>query len=77
METRADYMMLLSMSNKGLIGSGTLKHLTSTTKSEEYKFFPDSMITQASTFDIEKDESGIFPSLKQPECFNKMADSER
>jgi hypothetical protein len=43
----------LSMSNMGLKGSGTLKHLTSTTKSEEYKFFPDSMITHASTFDIE------------------------
>jgi len=53
----------LSMSNNGLIGSGTLKHLTSTTKSEEFKFFPDSMITQASTFNIEKDGSGIFPIL--------------
>jgi hypothetical protein len=54
---------VLSMSNKGLIGSGTLKHLTSTTKSEEFKFFPDSMITQASTFNIEKDSSGMFPIL--------------
>jgi hypothetical protein len=53
----------LSMSNKGLIGSGTLKHLTATARSEEYKFFPDSMITQASTFNIERDGSGIFPLL--------------
>ena len=53
----------ISMSNKGLIGSGTLKHLTSTTKAEEYKFFPDSMITQASTFDLEKDASGVFPII--------------
>jgi hypothetical protein len=53
----------ISMSNKGLIGTGTLKHLTSTTKSEEYKFFPDSMITQASTFHIEKDGSGLFPEI--------------
>ncbi|TAL64261.1 MAG: hypothetical protein EPN88_11220 [Bacteroidetes bacterium] len=53
----------LSISNKGLIGSGTLKHLTSTTRSEEFKFFPDSMITQASAFDLEKDPSGIFPEL--------------
>ena len=51
----------LSMSNKGLIGSGTLKHLTSTTMSEEFKFFPDSMITQASTFNIDKDAVGIIP----------------
>jgi hypothetical protein len=53
----------LSMSNKGLTGSGTLKHLTSTTVAEEFKFFPDSMITQASTFNIEKDGAGIFPVL--------------
>ena len=53
----------LSMSNKGLIGSGTLKHLTSTTKSGEFRFFPDSMTTQASTFNIAKDGSGVFPEL--------------
>jgi hypothetical protein len=53
----------IKISNKGLIGSGTLKHLTSTTKSEEYKFFPDSMIAQATTFNIEKDEQGKFPIL--------------
>ena len=51
----------MSMSNNGLIGSGTLKHLTSTTRSEEYRFFPDSMIAQASTFNIKEDGSGIFP----------------
>jgi hypothetical protein len=54
----------LSMSNKGLIGSGSMKHLTSTTVSDEFKFFPDSMLTQASTFSIDKDPSGIFPILE-------------
>jgi len=53
----------LSMSNKGLTGSGTIKHLTSTTISDEFKFFPDSMITQASTFNTEKDSTGLFPIL--------------
>ncbi len=53
----------LSMSNKGLIGSGMLKHLTSTTKSEEFKFYPDSMITNATTFNMAKDISHIFPVL--------------
>jgi hypothetical protein len=53
----------MNMSNKGLIGSGTLKHLTSTTKSQEFKFFPDSMLTQAETFNIDKDGSGMYPSL--------------
>ena len=54
----------LSLSNKGLLGSGTLKRLTSTTKSDEYKFFPDSMITQAKSFEIAKDAAGKFPDLK-------------
>lgn len=54
----------LSMSNKGLIGAGKLKHLTSTTVSEEFKFFPDSMLTQASSFDMEKDPTGVFPVTK-------------
>jgi hypothetical protein len=53
----------LSMSNKGLIGSGMLRHLTSITKSEEFRFFPDSMLTQAASFDIEKDGSGMYPVL--------------
>jgi len=53
----------LSMSNNGLNGSGTLKYLTSTTKSEDFSLFPDSIITQASTFNMEKDSSGFFPSL--------------
>ncbi len=53
----------LNMSNQGLIGSGILKHYTSTTKSDGYRFFPDSMLTQASSFDMEQDVSGVFPSL--------------
>jgi hypothetical protein len=53
----------LSLSNKGLIGSGTLKRLTSTTKADEYKFFPDSMITKATSFEIAKDDAGKFPDL--------------
>jgi hypothetical protein len=51
------------MSNMGLIGSGKLKHLTSTTNSGEYKFFPDSMTTHASEFNIERDTAGLYPVL--------------
>ncbi|HNY15646.1 MAG TPA: hypothetical protein PKI12_08890, partial [Bacteroidales bacterium] len=53
----------LSMSNRGLTGSGTLKHLTSTTIAEDYRFFPDSMLTKARTFNISRDGAGIFPEL--------------
>jgi hypothetical protein len=51
----------LSMSNKGLVGSGYLKHLTSTTYSDEFRLFPDSLLAQAKSFDMVKDPSGIFP----------------
>jgi hypothetical protein len=53
----------ITMSNKGLIGSGTLKHLTSTIKSDGFNFYPDSMLTQAVTFRMEKDGSDLFPEL--------------
>lgn len=53
----------INMSNKGLVGSGTLKYLTTTTKADEYRFFPDSMLAAASAFDIAKDESGRFPEV--------------
>ncbi len=57
----------LSLSNRGLLGAGTLKRLSSTTESDEYKFFPDSMITQAKSFEIAKDIDGKFPDLKSSE----------
>ena len=53
----------IKMSSKGLIGSGKLNHLTSTTNSAEYKFYPDSMTTLASAFDMDRDTSGLFPVL--------------
>ena len=53
----------INMSNNGLIGSGSLKHLTSTTVSEKFMFFPDSMLTQAKTFRIDEDGSGQYPAL--------------
>ncbi len=53
----------INMSSMGLIGSGRLSHLTSLTNSREYKFFPDSMTTHASAFDMHKDTTGLFPEL--------------
>ena len=54
----------IQMSNRGLIGTGTLKRLTSTAVADQFRFFPDSMITEAKSFNIEKDPNGLFPSLK-------------
>jgi hypothetical protein len=53
----------LSMSNHGLTGHGTLKHLSSTTISDDYRFYPDSMTTTAKVFNMENDGSGLFPDL--------------
>jgi hypothetical protein len=57
----------LRMDNNGLRGSGTLKRLTSTTESDLYSFYPDSMLTQAKTFNIARDSSLNFPDLKSRE----------
>ena len=61
--SRALLYNTLTLSNKGLVGSGTLKRITSTTEAEEFRFFPDSMITDATSFTIEKDPEGRFPEL--------------
>lgn len=53
----------LNMSSEGMKGSGVLKHLTSTVKAEDFKFFPDSMLAHAKTFTIEDDGTGAYPSL--------------
>ena len=53
----------INMSSKGMIGSGKLTHLSSTSTSHEYRFFPDSMTTEAVSFDINKDKEEIFPVL--------------
>ncbi len=54
----------IEMSNSGLTGSGTLKHLSATTVSDDFKFYPDSMLTQAATFNLSNDGSGLYPELK-------------
>jgi hypothetical protein len=53
----------LSMSNNGLVGSGLLRHLSSETRSDEFRFFPDSMLTHASSFKITRDLAGLYPEL--------------
>ena len=55
----------LNISNKGLIGSGIFKHLTATTRIwMNTSLYPDSMLTHATSFTMDKDPSGIFPILK-------------
>ena len=44
----------LSLDKSGLRGKGGFDYLSSTTQSDDYIFFPDSMNTHANTFDLEK-----------------------
>ncbi len=47
-----------NLSNKGLIGNGSLGYLTSTTESEALYFYPDSLNAKAKTFSIRKQPGG-------------------
>ncbi|MBG0857964.1 MAG: hypothetical protein IQL11_00565, partial [Bacteroidales bacterium] len=62
-ENKARLFDNIQMSNNGLTGSGTVKYLTSTIKSEDFRFFPDSLITRATSFDIDRDSLGLYPDL--------------
>jgi hypothetical protein len=42
----------INLSNNGLRGNGTLNYLTSTTWSDDFQFFPDSMNTNSQRFEI-------------------------
>ncbi len=54
----------IKLSNKGLKGDGKLHYLSSVTESENFIFYPDSMFTDAQTFSINKQETGVkFPEL--------------
>jgi hypothetical protein len=54
---KGQYYNDISLSNKGLEGNGKLEYLTSTTYSEEFKFFPDSTNALATRFKNEKKTS--------------------
>jgi len=51
----ATYYDEIILSNKGIEGKGKLIYLSSTTYSENFSFYPDSMLIEASQFIVEKD----------------------
>ncbi len=55
----ATYTSKIDLSNKGLTGDGTLKYLTSTSKSQNFTFLPEETLGQAYSFEIEKQEEGV------------------
>jgi hypothetical protein len=56
---KGQYMDTINLSHEGLRGSGTLKYLTSTTKSDDFLFLPEEMQTTATSFVIEEQVSPV------------------
>jgi len=56
---KGTYTDTLTLSNKGLRGGGKLDYLTSTAKSHDFVFYPDSMNAFAYSFGIKKTKGGI------------------
>ena len=52
---KAVFYNQISLNNRGIQGIGTLNYLTSTTISDNFRFYPDSMLTKASSFTLERD----------------------
>lgn len=62
---KAFFFNKLQMSNQGLKGSGKLTYLTSTTFSDEFRFYPDSMVTDANTFTVHEQQQGVsYPEVE-------------
>lgn len=61
---KAKFENEIRLSNKGLRADGDLNYVTSTTKSKDFIFFPDSMNTMATSFDIKEQIDPIeFPQV--------------
>ncbi len=55
----------ISLSNNGLRGKGTLNYLTSTTWSDDFQFYPDSMNTKSQKYVIRKQTTETqYPSVR-------------
>ena len=66
---KAKYNNKIYLSNEGLIGDGVLEYLTSSTKSNEIYFFPDSTAIYTRIC-IKSGNEGIeFPPVKNSETF--------
>ena len=62
---KSKFTSKIKLSNKGLRGNGKFDYLTSTTFSNDFQFFPDSMNTLAREFVNKKQTDGIeYPSVR-------------
>lgn len=64
------YFNDISLSNHGLRGGGTINYLTSTTTSNDFLFYPDSVNTKSETFNIKKQISGVkYPTVNSDSAY--------
>ncbi len=62
---KATYFMEINVSNKGIRGNGKLDYITSTTYSEDFIFYVDSVNAIAKTYEVkERKEAVEYPSAK-------------
>ncbi|MDD5571165.1 MAG: hypothetical protein PHD97_08415 [Bacteroidales bacterium] len=64
-EGKGNYFNKIDLSNKGLHGDGVLKYITSTSKSNDFIFFPDSANALLDSFDVKEQLGKVeFPQVK-------------
>jgi len=62
---KGQFYNTINMSHAGLRGDGKLEYLTSTTYSDDFIFYPDSMETKASQYLVEEVDEGIeYPNVE-------------
>jgi hypothetical protein len=58
-QAQGNYRGEIHMSNKGMLGKGTISYLTSSTDSEDILFKPKQMTATARLFDLREDRKGV------------------
>ncbi|MPM15169.1 hypothetical protein SDC9_61535 [bioreactor metagenome] len=66
---KGTFTNIIDLSNKGLFGSGTLKYLSSESKSDNFLFFPDHMTAKVKDYVVKEQTS---PSIPPVEAHNVM-----
>ena len=69
---KGKYSNEINLSNKGLRGDGSLKYLTSTSKSDDFLFFPDSTLAELQYYEIKEQIADVeYPSVKAEDVYEK------
>jgi hypothetical protein len=68
--TKGTFKNQIRMSNEGLKGDGTIDYVTSTSKSNDFTFYPDSMNAVVQEFDMKEQKTNPqFPQMKAENAY--------